>query len=239
MKMKYALLAIAVSSAANAAVTLGFSTAANVSEGWANSSGSKNAAMAWGIIVDVDGDGFDGFATATETAVDGGFLLSGVTKYDSGFTRTPSSGAGSLPGGQVLKVNSTATDDVIFFSSNLMAVVGSEARATQLSGLAYGTGMAAGDKYAVVWFDATTLGGAATTNSDKFGAWYKTGASAFTGTVLPADPGSYTAATNGPAGMWGADNTAGLKVASMTFIPETSTALLGALGALGLLRRRR
>ena len=251
MKVKITLLTImALAGAAQAAVTLGFSTSTNISEGWANSAGSKNAAMVWGIIVDVDGDGFDGLAGVPTTSVDGGLLYgNGVAKYEPGILRSGTSGTGAIPGGQALSVTiagvKTTTDDLIFFSSNLMAIVGSEARATQLAGMAYGAGMAGGgaapDAYAFVWLDATTLGGAVVQPGDLYGAWTKAGSTAAnTATVLPADPGSYTAGTNGPAGMWGADNTAGLKVASLMFGgPEPSTAMLGALGALGLLRRRR
>lgn len=225
---------------AHGAVTIGFSTASNIAEGWANSSGSKNATMMWGIIVDVDGDGFDGFASATSVASDGGLLFTGGATYEPGFVRTGTSGTGALPNGQALKVNNVTTDDIIFLSSNLMAIVGSEGRMTQLSSFNYASGMAANDRYALVWFDYTSLGGAATLGGDKYGAWTRlNGTPTVTNsTILPADPGSYTTAT-GPAGNFGADNTMATKVASLTLVPEPSTALLGALGALGLLRRRR
>jgi hypothetical protein len=237
--LKYVAASFVAASCANAAVTLGFSTTTNIAEGFANSSGSKNGTFAWGIIVDVDGDGFDGFSSLTSTAVDGGSLLSGQTTYDPGFVRTGTSGTGALPNGQVLTIGGIASDDRIFFSSNLMAVVGGEARATQLQSMNYGAGMAAGDKYGIVWFNSTTLGGAAVTNSETFGFWTKDGVSPTTGTVLPADPGSYTTAANGPSALFGADNTAGLKTAGITFVPEPSVALLGALGIFGLVRRRR
>ncbi len=94
----------------------------------------------------------------------------------------------------------------------------------------------AGDAYGIFWMDATTLGGATVQAGDAYGFWTKAGSTPNTGTILPADPGAYTAATNGPAGMWGADNTSDFKP---ILAPEISTALLGALGALGLLRRRR
>ena len=241
MKSKIALALLALAGASQAAVTIGFSTGTNVAEGWANSSGSQNSAMVWGMIVDVDGDGFDGFASATSTISDGGLLYTAGATYDPGFVRTGTSGTGAIAGGQALTIlGGTATDDRIFLSTNLMALVSSQARMTQLASMTYGTGMAAGDKYALVWFDYTSLGGAATAQGDKYGAWTKSGASVTTGTILPADPGSYTTAT-GPAGLFGADNTASSKTASLTLygVPEPSAALLGALGALGLLRRRR
>jgi hypothetical protein len=77
----------------------------------------------------------------------------------------------------------------------------------------------------IVWFDATALGGTIQ-GGDKYGALPLP---AFT---IPADG----AAVNFSSNFVGVEP---VRMADMTFVPETSTALLGALGALGLLRRRR
>ena len=230
---------------AQAAVTMGFSTGTNAAEGWTNSLGSQNSAMVWGIIVDSAGDGFDGFAAATTSSVDGGILYTAGALYDPGFILQGTSGAsptGGLPNGQLLKVAGLATDDRLFISTNLMALVSSQARITSLSAFNYAADMAAGDKYAIVWFDSTTLGTSPTSGGTKYGAWTKNGAGPTDGTLLPVDPGSYTTAATGPAGIFGADNSGigqSLKTASLVAIPEPSAALLGIVGALGLLRRRR
>jgi hypothetical protein len=220
------------------AVTLGFSTSSNVSEGWANSSGNKNATMVWGIIVDVDGDGFDGFQAITTVPVDNGLLITSGASYDGGFNLT-STAPGQAPGGQLLSVGSAPTDDRLYIGTLAMPIVAGEARAAHIPNMTYGANMAAGDKYAVVWFDIGTVGALAPGGS-KYGAWYKDGATSNTATILPADPGSYTDPFAGaPAGIWGADNTAGTKIASLTLVPEPSAVLLGLLGAGMLLRRRR
>ena len=149
---------------------------------------------------------------------------------------------GGLPNGQLLGVGGAPTDDRLFISTNLMAVVSGQARATQLAAFNYAAGMAAGDQYAIIWFDATSLG-SASAGGLKYGMWAdSTGGAANNSTILPLDPGSYTTTATGPVGMFGADNSGtgqSLKVASLSLVPEPSVALLGLAGGLVFLRRRR
>lgn len=247
MKLKNIIIAAALVGSAQAAVTLGFSTGTNAAEGFANSSGIQNSNMAWGIIVDSAGDGFDGFASASSSAVDGGTLFTSGATYDPGFFLQGTSGVapnGGLPNGQLLNVGGLASDDRLFISTNLMALVGGKGRITSLSAFNYAPDMAAGDNYAIVWFDTTSLSNSAATQEGlKYGAWTKPGTGPTNGTILPVDPGSYTTAATGPAGMFGAAGSGigqSLKTATLVAgVPEPSAALLGAIGALGLLRRRR
>ena len=76
-------------------------------------------------------------------------------------------------------------------------------------------------------------------NGAKYGAWLKDGTAVTNGTIMPADPGTYSTADQGPPGMFGPDGNSSTKVASLTFVPEPSSALLALLGSLALLRRRR
>jgi hypothetical protein len=236
MKAKIALALLASAVSAHSAVSMGFSTGTNAAEGWANSSGSKTATMVWGIIVDTLGDGFDGLSTGNplNTTVDGGTLFGGNTTYDAGFTL---SGTTALPTGQLLNVGGVASDDRLFISNTAMVLVSGDVRITALNNFSYDANMAAGDKYAIVWFDSTTVGSVVAGGS-KWGAWFKDGAAVNNGLIMPADPGSYTTSA-GPAGNFGADGAAGTKQANLQFVPEPSSMLLGLLGAVGLLRRRR
>ena len=93
----------------------------------------------------------------------------------------------------------------------------------------------------VIWFDVTALSGTSATGT-KYGMFEipstpitVAAGTTIAGNTLGADPGTYNYS---PA--WAGADT--LKPMSFTLgeaVPETSTSLLGALGALALLRRRR
>jgi hypothetical protein len=108
-----------------------------------------------------------------------------------------------------------------------------------------------GKQYAIVWFESLTTAGNETVGSGNFGIargadWIFPGADGAvnqtfgTGTtnldsVLLANGGSSSAATAG-TGQSVAFATAGT---TLSFVPEPSAALLGVIGSLSLLRRRR
>jgi len=242
---------------AHAAVTMAFSTTKNAAEGFANSSGSQSVTMVWGIIVDEDGDGFDTrYGPLPTIPVDGGLLYTNNTlggradyPYDPSFELRSTIGTapgGGLPDGQQLRVDGQLTDDRIFISSYLMPVVSGEARATILASFNYSSAMNAGDQYAIVWFDATSLGGVLPHGfgpGTGWGMWTDPfGDSPSNATILPADPGTYAGDTTGPAGLFRADDSGigqSLKLAVPNSYPEPSVALLSLISLMAFLRRCR
>lgn len=214
-KLLLALFGLIAAQASHAAVTLQFGSSTDgFLTNLQNSSGQANQTLVWGIIVDTTGNGFN----------PGGYLP-GATIADNaqaGFTN------GQILGG--------STDDVLVISQLLMATGGSGdgstglAKPTNLTGLNFANGISQGDRFALVWFDATVKNdGSVFVNGSKYGFYTR---DEF---VIPADSGS---AVSFAALFAGADP---VRLAEYTFgvIPEPSTALLGAVGALGLLRRRR
>jgi len=227
MKMKMKLFVIpflCLAATAQGTVTLQFSDTTNYLGGFANGSGVINGAtakMVWGIVVDTAGDGFAG-ANVGAGYMNGTSLAATAAGYQ-------------------LSTSGGTTNDYLYINasvmaSNVSAVDGSaigDNRLLTFSSFAYNSPVAAGQRYAIIWFDQTTLGGTGAAG-EKYGI-YELPATALSfgaANVLPADPGSYIFA---PASA-GADVT---KTMSYALVPETSTALLGALGALTLLRRRR
>ena len=225
MKIKLAIASlIGMAGLSHAAVTLQFSDTTNYLSNFANGAGTSVAAdatnrMVWGIIVDGGVDGFNGASL--------------VNSYKAGFSLAANATGIALTT-TTDGTNSTATNDVLYIASAVMAssttaLDGASANMNRLlsfSGLTYGGNVAAGKSYAIVWFDKLALGGTATEGL-KYGVFNP-------GLVLPADPGTYNLASN----FAGADTqkTMGFSIIG---VPEPSAALLGAIGALGLLRRRR
>jgi hypothetical protein len=210
-----------------AAVTLQMSSTSNFLTNFLNGAGAGGGTLAWGIVVDASGNGFQG--TAENPYMPFGNIS----------TNTAGTVLSTLTGG--------ASDDVLYISSNLMnlttntndgAVLGLN-RVTNLSNIVYGNGVGQGDIYRLIWFDVTNLSSASAVGT-KYGMYELPavamvapwGANANT---LPADPGTYSAA---PASA-GADAPKSMGFTLGVAIPEPSAALLGAIGALGLLRRRR
>lgn len=212
------LSVIALSMSSEAAVTLTISAVTGAANGiltnLQSSTGNATDARVWGILVDTTNNGI------TPTLYQGGFSLAGSS------TTTM-----SLVGG-------AATDDVLYISPSLMA---NSTNATLDGGTISSTGLArpttfasiptpngsVGQQFYVVWFDANVLGGTAA-NGSKYGSFRTADM------LLPADGASVSFASN----FVGADP-ARLASNTLVGIPEPSAALLGAIGALGLLRRRR
>lgn len=230
MKAKLFAVSILVATAglASATVTINFSGGAGVDQRTASNfldhNGGNNARV-WGIIVDRTGNGFQG-ATA-------------ANPYDGGFNTT-STTAGAAAGIVMSSLLGGVTDDVLFVSNNLSVIGSGQDGAngvpflTQIAGIDYasaGGALAAGMSFALVWFEVPTVGSAAAD-----GTYY--GIFSHPSLVLPADPGAY-AAQDYAAFVQGLDPQRLASLRLGTLIPEPSTALLGAIGALGLLRRRR
>ena len=224
MKIKLAIASlIGMASLSQAAVTLQFSDTTNYLSNFANGSGTSVAAdatnrMVWGIIVDGGVDGINGASL--------------VTPYKEGFSLAANATGLALTT-TTTGLDTVATNDVLYIASAVMAssatpldgALANMNRLLSFSGLTYGGNVAAGKSYAIVWFDKLALGGTATVGL-KYGVFA-------TGLTLPADPGTYNLASN----FAGADTQK--TQAFSVGVPEPSAALLGAIGALGLLRRRR
>jgi hypothetical protein len=197
-------------------MTLQFASTSSVLTNLQNSAGQTNQTLVWGIVVDTTGNGF---APGT---------------YSPGFSVSDNA-VGNSPNGQFLSTASGASDDLLFISSNLMTLSGTGdnstgfARPTNLTSLNYVNGVTQNDNFALIWFDFTTKTGQVAGEGSKYG--FLTNA----GFVLPADAGS--SVTFAP--LFAGPDPA--RPANLTFgvIPEPSTALLGLLGVLGLVRRRR
>lgn len=220
---KTLIILFGLAAAANAAVTLQFTVSPNAAAGWADGTGQTNQTLVWGVLVDAAGDGFDG---VTFAAFDGG-LLSTSAAYDSGFST-----ASSLTGFALTNyLTSSVTDDILYIGTTKMATGGTFDSATGLakvgsiSNMVYSGSVASGDAYAIIWFDQTTNG--VTADGLKYGIYRESWM------TLPNDPGTYNVSAN----FAGAEQTK--TMSSALGVPEPSAAVLGALGALALLRRRR
>ena len=219
-KLLVTISSLALAASVNATVTL---TLSNPAIGVLNSLAPSTAATAtngllWGIIVDADGDGFEqasyngGWTLATTLT---GFAIPG-SSGDLFFLAASNNTTVTAVGGQ-----GGAGSVVAFNGMNISA----DASGNPTVNTA--------DKFAVIWFDTgVTVGSTVVNNTTKFGFY------ANNNFALPANSANQSYASNFSAA--GAEP---VRQASLTFggeaVPETSTSLLGALGALALLRRRR
>jgi hypothetical protein len=227
MKTKLLLFILLASSFANAASTIAFSSTTDFATNWGGpvgGSGDGNTARyVWGIIVDTGRNGF----------LDG--------SYVPGFSLNSASTTNNNAGTPVaLSVAAGVTDDFLImsgFSMNLTtnttdsAVVGQN-RITGLNSFSYALGMDGGDPYKIIWFNLTSANNNNPGGTATAGLAYGTFAPASLSTI-PADG---TASISYAPAFDGVDS---LKTMAFTVVPETSTSLLGAIGALALLRRRR
>lgn len=217
MKTSLILTALALSAAsAVATVTVQFSSATVYASNFANAAGAGGSTLVWGIVIDTAGDGFD--------------FSNPLISYKPGSSLTA--------GGQVLTSgNDQVSDDFLYIATTPMSLVSAAQsgtdgalqgmnRVTSLANIPFGSfGIGVGDAFAIVWFDETAVG-ATTQGGDKFGAILNP---AFT---IAADSTTtpYTSVFAGAEP---------LQQMNFSFVPEPSSALLGLLGAVGLLRRRR
>ncbi len=219
MKVKNLVLALVLASAASssaATVVVQFSAGtATVATGFADALGSAAAGLAWGIIVS-NGD-------AVFSPVPEGFMLSTTTGLGTNGTQLG------------------VSNDYFFGSSVLTAAqaTGGEAgtlgKIGQLTAITKGVGAVTGSAFALVWFDRSVTSATGTvTGGTKYGLLTDPSF------VIPADGVTQSLATaaalNGGAS---GDLVKPANTFTVQGVPEPSAALLGALGALGLLRRRR
>jgi len=228
MKLKYSIaLILGMVPLAHGASTVTFSAVTGASNGvltnLQSSSGNATSTKVWGILVDTSA-GQDGFL-ATSTYLSGFSLAASV---QSVLTTT----TGGIP---------TNTNDVLLIASALMSnsnnatldggtlASGTLARPLSIN-FAYNNGIVAGQHFSLIWFD--TIVNAAGTTSAQGAAYGLLSNAAF---IIPSDG---TVNLNLTSNFVGVD-TVHLANQTLVSVPEPSAALLGALGALGLLRRRR
>jgi hypothetical protein len=220
-----ALLLLLVSySTASAAISITVSAVTGAGNGvltnLQSSTGNNTAARVWGILVDSNDDG---------VSLDSYLFGSSLSLNSTNILQRDVSGV------------ATNTDDVLYIASSLMINTNNT---TLDGGTLNGTGLARptsflniptpngslGDNFYIVWFDEVSATGT-TVVGGKYGAFRLPTFEA------PADGASLSLASN----FVGADTA---RVANFSWdaiapVPETSTSLFGALGALALLRRRR
>lgn len=218
MKAKVILLMFtATVISAPAAVTLNtqFGTAFD-SSGVAVANGTL-----WALVVDVGSNGFTGFGANSSLASQPALTA------DAFFTA-----------GQSLAVGGNLNGNTIF---RMGGFNGAGPGITDGPvGITYGVnGTAAGLNYAFYWFPgATFTGGSSETIGSQVGGINTTSNDGIFdfGMVLPPDG---ALASTGAATAEGGGSLADSSFQAVNLIPEPSAALLGAIGALGLLRRRR
>jgi hypothetical protein len=218
-----ALIIGALASSASAAVTYQFSSTANFATNFLNGTGGNTSTMVWGIVVDALGNGFAG--------------ASEETPYDAGFAYSANAGNGVTLSTVNTSNVTTATDDVLYISSNLMNLTSTNAigelvgvnRITNLSSINYSGNVGLSDAFRIVWFNVTALSGNSA-DGTKYGLFEMPSLN-----TLQADPGTY----NVSAAFAGQDAPKAMSYTLGTAVPEPSIALLGALGIFGLVRRRR
>jgi hypothetical protein len=148
-------------------------------------------------------------------------------------------------GGKTFSIGSNFGLDTVFalggFNSSAVGVAG--AAATAVAGLTLGTnGLAQGANYSFFFFPGVifTTEGAQYTVGGSVGGVNLSTADAGAGTagmVIPADGATVFQGANTGGDLGG--SVPNSSFAAVPLVPEPSSALLGAIGALGLLRRRR
>ncbi len=223
---------VALASSASAAITINgqYGVAFNV-----NGTTPVDSGTLWILVVDANNDNYIAGMSLDSSIAQLAGTAPGLATINSTF------------GGKSISLGSSFGLDTVFalggFNPQALGVAGSAS--TAVSGLTLGTnGLATGLKYGFFFFP----GVAYTTQ----GATYNVGSSVGGVNRTTADVGGGTAGmiipANGATPFQGASTFAGGEIggstpdssyAAVTLIPEPSVALLGAFGALGLLRRRR
>lgn len=224
MKSKIVTLVISAlaASAVFGSVSLNFNAEfdTGVPQNLSNVSGTPSNGLIWGVLIDGLGNGLITSNSASYDMVAGGNLV--------------------LGGNYVLNVAGVPTDDVLWIATALTSntsgstegngtTTGGNGGIFDLNSIALANGVGTGDKFFVVWFDGL-VGGTLTDPvftipTDSFSSSY---GEPFVGVDRNRSAGL---AYNGTSG-----TSTG---AGIAFVPEPSSVLLGAIGALGLLRRRR
>jgi hypothetical protein len=222
MKLKLALLAIVLGVAATASATVTLNTQFGYAYGASGALVPDNAL--WILVVDTNGDNSFGGAFGLNSSLS-------------------ESGANSLfTSGQSISVGGLLGNDTIFamggFSGTAGLGLGTTADTLILT--LGQNGLTAGANYAFFWFtDSQYSGGSTGTVGSEVGGIHGSADSAagLEPMVVPPDSSSINTGTATAADWDGSKSQA--QFTAVRLIPEPSTMLLGAFGALGLLRRRR
>lgn len=226
MKTLIATLLITVP-ALNAA-TLSFGTSTVFASNWGSPDG-PNRQLVWGVVVDTAGDGFAA-----------GSYLSGIN-YATGYQRLSTS-AGLTDdvlvihtAGNIMSLTTAANDGGTPIGTNRIG-------STVVNFGNYGpvgdtVAIGASNPFAIIWFNKTALGGTAA-DGDDYGLFTIQAPSPTTTNSLVLPTANSGAPSFAPL-FAGNDALRPMGFEFASAIPEPSTMLLGALGALGLLRRRR
>ena len=223
MKIKVLTLMALSICAANAAITVTLSGTTSVLTNLTVDGTSTSQRLVWGIIVDGSGNGYQS----------GNYIPGFETKL----------------GPQILSTTTGATDDVLYLAGSVFSASGTGDGSTGMSRPLSATNIAVnangvdvGDNFAIVWFNLDNVALGATTITATANALVPTFLKDMKyGMLTTSSPTAQTIPTDGQTrdltGNFTGPDT--LRTASFALVPETSTALLGALGVLGLLRRRR
>ncbi len=224
VKSLLALVALLTPEAAHAASTLMFTLGSNQATNFANGNGQGGTNLAWGIIIDTAGDGFD----------------SNYRSYDSNYQPTGVNFGNITAGQSLVAEDGSASDDVLFMSSQVMnlvmggsidGIVVGQNRITSVANLPYNAlQVHPGQTFVIAWFDHTSAQGQPPAGTpfyeEKFGTFSNP---LF---VIPPDGGI----TDMSSAFTGADP---LKSMNHRWTPEPSTSVLALLGTATLMRRRR
>jgi hypothetical protein len=222
MKSKIATIGslLLAASCSYGAVSINFNNEfdTGVPQGLSNQSGVATNGLVWGIVVDGSGNGL-----STASAYN-------VPSFVAGSSTILSLAAGNVATDDILYISTSGlTADTSGSTEGNGTTFGGVGGIYDLASLALTNGVGTGDKFYVVWFDGSKAG---TLTDPSF--------------VIPSD--GFTVALADPFVGVDPNRSAGLAYigtsgtstgAGLTFAPEPSSALLGAIGALGLLRRRR
>ena len=220
---KYTLLALAsVVSTQAATLTFTNSGLGAYATGFGDAASNISSGLIWGVVVDNDGDGFD------------------VGNWDAGFTYTGGNTSGipfsltttGLPSDDLLFINTSVTSNL---SSNADGAVIGTGRVNSIVSVTFGSQLAGGEAFGIIWFNRGIALGSVSADDQKYG-FITSGTNAAPAFLLPgatSDTIDYSAAFAGPDPVKTASFTLGVA------IPEPSAAILGAIGSLGLLGRRR
>jgi hypothetical protein len=206
------LLSLVAIGKVSATVTLQFGqTAVARATGFANAAGIATNGLRWGILIDTTGNGF---------------LSNGNYSFIPGTTTS------------AFATDSTgATTDDYFYTTGLTTITttptsndpGGDGSITALTSVPFGgtTGISSGDSFAIIWFDGTPAPGSA------YGLFTN---AAFT---IPNDSAAVSYAS-----VFAGSTPDPIKPANLNFfdpvaVPEPSRVMFLALGALGLIARRR
>lgn len=211
-------LALLSAGSAFGTVSLNFNAEfeSGVPQNLANSAGAVSNGLIWGVLIDGSGNGLS------------------LTPYD-----VPAGGL-ALGSNHILSSATVATDDILYIATQTTSSTagslegdastpGGNGGIYDLNGIALLNGVSTGDKFYVVWFDGNS-GGTLTDASFTIpadGSLLAYGAP-FVGVDPTRNAGLAYVGTSGASTGQG-----------IALVPEPSAALLGAVGALGLLRRRR